>query len=66
MIKKTVDRLLSQYETEEWNEELLLAVYDLVSGTSMYDRPLQVNDMIVLQIEEEIERRSEVISDGEY
>lgn len=66
MIKKTVDKLLSQYETEEWTDEVVLAVYDLVSGTSMYDRPKEVNDMIVKQINEEIDRRGEIISNGPY
>lgn len=66
MIRKTVDKLLSDYETELWTDEVVLAVYDQVSGTSMYDRPKEVNDMIVKQINDEIDRRAIIISDGPY
>lgn len=58
-IERAVDKLLNQYGDAEWDDELLLAIYDVVNNESMYSRSASVNGMIIQAINAEIERRLE-------
>lgn len=57
-IRKAASRLLDTYELTEWNDEMMLAVYEVISGIDTMFMPTIAKNAIVAAIEAELDKQS--------